>query len=241
MKRNMKKIIFITAYSILTILQSNAQKRLGIHAAYGMPTSNIKPDKGPFLFLKDMKSVGLDYNFVLKNKVSGFKFSADYLMGTNDKESIAAYAKSNDIPFTSYEFTKANPTGISLMAGPNFLLFRKIKKLPPIWLDLQAGAIVSNQQNLEFKNKNSITPLLKDNVQPAGLVYNPSIIMNLVRTKNILLNLRAGYSNVGGITLGVNIVSSCCGTGGCYCMKGCPEWPACVPKPEPEVKKPVKK
>lgn len=60
--------------------------------------------------------------------------------------------KHSKIEYISYEITNANPSGFSIMASPQFMLFPKSqnKKLPLMWLDLTAGALFSNQQSLQF-------------------------------------------------------------------------------------------
>ncbi len=151
---------------------------------------------------------------------------------------VAAYAKQNDIPFSSFQFTNQNPSGYRLQAGTKFMIFPNIKKLPLMWLDFKAGIFLGNDQNVEFITNGKKTLLLNDKSSKTNFVYNPSLVVNIVKTKKMHLNLRAGYSNLGGITLGLNLTSSCC-FNDCCCSK-C--GPCCLPKePEPEVKKPIKK
>ncbi len=227
-KQNHKKImkkLFYLMLLLTTILQANAQRGLGIHGGYSMPTSNIKLDAGSFLFLKDAKSVGLDYSFGFKNKASGFKFSADYIMAGIDKDAVASYAKSMDIPYKTFNFTQLNPTGISVMAGPNIMLFAKStnKRLPLMWLDLQAGAIFSNPQSLQFfSGKTDPSRELKNS--SISLVYSPTLTVNLIKTSKIFINAKVGYSNVGGLTFGLGITEVNCD--GVQCVK-C-HYPYCV-------------
>lgn len=204
------------------MLQANAQRGLGIHGGYFMPTSNIKPDEGPFLFLKDAKSAGLDYSFGFKNKASGFKFSADYIMAKTDEEGVAAYAKVNDIPYKTFNFTKPNPSGLRLMAGPNIMLFAKSKrkKLPLMWFDLQAGAVYSKGQSLEFsQGQGKVSKEFKPNEW--NIAYAPSLVVNVIKTKKIFINAKVGYSNFGGLTFGIGIAEVNCVEIPC-CR--CPGW-----------------
>lgn len=222
---------------LTTILQANAQRGLAIHGGYSMPTSNIKPDAGPFLFLKDAKSVGLDYSFGFKNKASGFKFSADYIMAATNKDAVSSFAKEMEIPYKTFNFTQPNPTGISVMAGPNIMLFAKSikKRLPLIWLDLQAGAIYSKPQSLQFLGGIPSKELKNSNI---SLVYSPTLTVNLIKTKKIFINAKVGYSNFGGLTFGLGIAEQDCRGMLCPRCNG----PGCNPyEPVKEVKKPVKK
>jgi hypothetical protein len=216
-------------FLLIMVLQTNAQRGLGIHGGYSMPTSNIKLDAEPFLFLKDAKSVGIDYSFGFKNSASGFKFSADYIMATTNTDAVASYAKQSDIPYKTFNFTQSNPTGISVMAGPNIMLFAKSssKRLPLIWLDLQAGAIFSNPQSLQFLDaKNNPTKEIK--TSNISFVYSPMLTVNLLKTKGLIFNAKVGYNSVGGFSIGIGIAPKdcsgvscyrCCGT---YCVgKGC--------------------
>jgi hypothetical protein len=210
----MKKLFYLMLL-LTTTLQINAQRGLGIHGGYSMPTSNIKLDAEPFLFLKDAKSVGIDYSFGFKNSASGFKFSADYIMATTNTDAVASYAKQSDIPYKVFNFTQPNPTGISVMAGPNIALFTKSKKLPMIWLDLQAGAIFSNPQSLQFfSGKPDPSRELKSS--PISLVYSPTLTVNLIKLNKILINAKVGYSNFGGLTFGIGITEQDCVGAPCY-------------------------
>ena len=189
-----------------------------------MPTSNIKPDARPFLFLKDAKSVGLDYSFGFKNKASGIKFSADYIMAKTDNEGVAAYAKEMDIPYKTFNFSNLKPTGISLMAGPNIMLFAKStkKRLPLMWLDLQAGAIYNKPESLQFFGGQT-TPSKELKTSNISLVYNPTLTVNLIKINKILINAKVGYSNFGGLTIGLGIAKQVCvGMPCCRCYgAGC--------------------
>jgi hypothetical protein len=152
----MKQTITIFAILIAT-LQTQAQSRIkfGASANYFVPMAIQKESASPFLFLNSAQSAGLELSFApFKKSSTRIKLAADYIMGSNNKENIAAYAKANKIEYLSYEFTKANPIGFSIMASPQFMLFPKStnKKIPLMWLDLKAGALFSNQQSLQFFN-----------------------------------------------------------------------------------------
>lgn len=216
----MKKVIYFLLLALI-VFNTHAQRGLSVHGGYAMPTSNLKPDAGPFLFLKDAKSVGLDYSFGFKNKASGIKFSADYIMASTDKEGVAAFAKEMDIPYKTYNFTSPNPTGISIMAGPNIMLFAKSKrkKLPLIWLDLQAGAIYSKPQSLQFFSGQT-TPSKEVKTSNISLVYSPTLTVNLIKTKKLGINAKVGYSNFGGLTFGVGVAEVDCRDIYCYRCKG---------------------
>jgi hypothetical protein len=232
----MKKVIYLFLL-LATVLQGNAQRGLAIHGGYSMPTSNIKPDAGPFLFLKDAKSVGLDYSFGFKNKASGFKFSADYIMASIDKDVVASYAKTMDIPYKTFNFTQPKPTGISVMAGPNIALFAKStkKRLPLMWLDLQAGAVYSKDQSLEFSQiQGKVSKEIKPS--PWNIAYAPSLVVNVIKTNKIFINAKVGYSNVGGFTFGLGIVAQDCMNVACYRCRGT----GCLTPPTPDPPKGTK-
>jgi hypothetical protein len=225
-------------FLLIMVLQTNAQRGLGIHGGYSMPTSNIKLDAEPFLFLKDAKSVGIDYSFSFKNSASGFKFSADYIMATTNTDAVASYAKQSDIPYKTFNFTQSNPTGISVMAGPNIMLFAKStkKRLPLIWLDLQAGAIFSNPQSLQFFGSQT-TPSKELKTSNISFVYSPTLTVNLIKINKILINAKVGYSNVGGLTFGLGIAKQVCVGMPCFRCYGA----GCLTPPPPEPVKGVKK
>jgi hypothetical protein len=216
----MKKVFYLFIL-LATVLHANGQKGLAIHGGYSMPTSNIKPDEGPFLFLKDAKSLGLDYSFGFKNKASGIKFSADYIMAKTDEEGVAAYAKANDIPYKTFNFTKPNPAGLRLMAGPNIMLFAKSKrkKLPLMWFDLQAGAVYSKGQSLEFsQDQGKVSKEFKPS--DWNIAYAPSLVVNVIKAKKLSINAKVGYSNFGGLTFGIGIAEQDCHNVYCFRCQG---------------------
>jgi hypothetical protein len=224
----MKQTITILAIIIATFqIQAQSLIKFGANANYHVPMSMQKEGTSPFLFLNSAQSAGLEISFAPNKKSSTrIKLAADYIIGTNNKESVAAFAKENKIEYTNYQFTKANPSGFSIVASPQFLLFPKSqnKKLPLMWLDLKAGAIFSNQQSLQFfQGQNLPNKEIKSNA--VSFVYNPTFVVNVVKTKKMFLNLRAGYSNFGGFSLGLSITDSDC-TGYPCCRNACPR---CVP------------
>jgi hypothetical protein len=194
---------------------------LGVRASYFVPTDDQKTGVGNFLFLKNAVAIGADVSFIPKKGTTRFKLAAEYITGNNYNEGIAAYAKEKDIAYTSTKFTKAKPSGFRVMAGPQFMLFPKSKrkKLPLMWFDLQAGAMFSNQQTLQFFQGQSTTPSKEVKSKAVSFVYNPSLVVNLLKTKKVFLNLRAGYSNFGGFGIGINIAEQdCSGAPCCRCQ-----------------------
>ncbi len=234
----MKQTITILAILIAT-LQVQAQKRitLGVNANYHVPMPIQKEGSSPFLFLNSAQSAGLELSFApFKKSSTRFKLAADYITGTNNKEYIAGYAKANKIEYKIYEFSKANPSGISIMGSPQFLLFPKAKRLPLMWLDLKAGALFSNQQSLQFFQGQTL-PNIEIKTNAVSFVYNPSLVVNIIKTNKLFVNLKAGYSNFGGVSVGVAITSSQCFNISC-CR--CPYW-GCGPSCPPPTPDPPKK
>jgi hypothetical protein len=215
----MKLSITIIAILIAT-LQTQAQSKIkfGANANYHVPMAMQKEGTSPLLFLNSAQSAGLELSFApFKKSSTRFKLAAEYITGTNNKENIASYAKENKIEYISYEFTKANPIGFSILASPQFLLFPKSqkKKLPLMWLDLKAGALFSNQQSLLFSQGLNI-PSKEIKSNPVSFVYNPTLVVNVVKTKKMFINLKAGYSNFGGFGIGINITEQDCHGAPCF-------------------------
>jgi hypothetical protein len=208
------KHLFIILAILIATLQIQAQRRInfGGSANYHLPMGMQKEGTSPFLFLNSAQSAGLELSFAPNKKSSTrIKLAADYIIGNNNKEKIAAYAKEKDIVYTSYKFTKTNPSGFSIMISPQFMLFPKSqnKRLPLMWIDLKVGALFSNQQTLQFFNGQTI-PSKEVKSNAVSFVYNPTLVVNVVKTKKLFLNLRAGYSNFGGFGFGLNITESDC-------------------------------
>lgn len=210
----------------VTLLKKNGEKArtaltIGVRVNYFIPISEQKTNTSPFLFLKSGQSAELDLNFVPKNGTTRYTLSAGYFFGTNDKESILSYSKEKDIPYDTYKFTKSNPSGFSLLVGPKIMLFPKSenKKLPLMWLNLNAGAMYTNQQTLQYFQGQNTTPIAEVKTNSLNFIYQPSIEVNIIKTKKMFINARAGYSNFGGFTFGVSIAERDCN--GAPCCK-CP-------------------
>jgi hypothetical protein len=153
----MKKLLFISMMALLfaqiqMYSQTKTKITFGGNAAYHIGTSSQKESTSPFLFFKNGQSAGLDLTLIPKTGTTRYKLAVDYIMGTNDENAVNIYAKEHNIEYSSYKFTKSNLSGFSIMASPQFMLFPKSqnKKLPLMWLDLKAGALFSNQQNVQF-------------------------------------------------------------------------------------------
>jgi hypothetical protein len=219
----MKQTITILAI-LIAILQTQAQSsiKFGANANYHVPLSSQKTSTSPFLFLNSAQSAGLELSFVPNKKSSiRIKLAADYIIGSNNKESIAAYAKEKDIVYANYKFIKTNPSGFSIMASPQFMLFPKSqnKKLPLMWLDLKVGALFSNQQSLQFFNGQTV-PSKEVKSNAVSFVYSPTLVVNVVKTKKLFLNLKAGYSSWGGFGIGIGIVEQQCQGMVCHKCQG---------------------
>jgi hypothetical protein len=204
--------------------QTKSKITFGGNVAYHLGTSSQKDNTTPFLFFKSGQSAGLDLTLIPKKGTTRLKFAADYIMGTNDENAVAIYAKEKDIPYTNYKFTIPKPRGFSIMISPQFMLFPKSqnKKLPLMWLDLKAGALISNGQNIQFfQGQTNPSKEIKSN--SVSFVYSPSLLVNIVKTKKLFINLKAGYSNFGGLGFGLSITESDCrGAPCCKCyVAGC--------------------
>ena len=206
-------IILIVLLLFQTNVYSQTKPKLtfGGSVKYSFGTSLQKDKINPFLFFNGGPSAELDLSFVPKKGTTRYKLALDYISGTNDKEAISKYAKENDIAFDSYKFTKTNPRGFSVMASPQFMLFPKStnKKLPLMWLNLKFGALFSNQQTLQFF-QGQTTPSKEITTNAVSFVYNPTFVVNIIKTKKLFINASAGYSNFGGFTFGIGIAERDC-------------------------------
>jgi hypothetical protein len=228
----MKKIILVLCSAFCMQFVANAQEankftipksrpsaKFGGSIAQHIGTSGQESENSPFLFFKNGQSAGLDLTIAPKAGTTRFKIAADYIIGTADESAIAAYAKQKDITYS--RFTIPKPRGFSLMASPQFMLFPKSKrkKAPLVWLDFKAGAVFSNQEDLQFF-QGQTTPSKEIKSKAVSFVYSPSVVVNVIKTKKIFLNLKAGYSNYGGIGFGVSITEQDCRGAPCFRCQG---------------------
>lgn len=206
--------------------QEKTKVTFGGNAIYHIGTSSQKESTSPFLFFKNGQSAGLDLTLIPKTGTTRYKLAVDYIMGINDESAVTAYAKANNIEYDSYKFTKSSLNGFSIMASPQFMLFPKSqnKKLPLMWLDLKFGTLFSNQQNVQFF-LGQTTPSAEIKSNSMSFAYNPTLVVNVVKTKKLFVNLKASYSNFGGFGLGLNITESDCRGAPCYRCS----WPPCNP------------
>jgi hypothetical protein len=216
-------ILAILAILIATLqIQAQSSIKFGASANYHLPMNMQKEGTSPFLFLNSAQSAGLELSFAPNKKSSTrIKLAAEYITGINNKENIVAYAKQKDIVYTSYKFTKTNPSGFSIMASPQFMLFPKSQnnKLPLIWLGLKAGALFSNQQSVQFFIGQT-TPSKEIKSNAVSFVYSPTLVVNLIKTKKLFINLKAGYSSWGGFGIGVGITEQDCHNAPCFRCQG---------------------
>ncbi len=49
-----------------------------------------------------------------------------------------------------------------------------------------------------------------------SLVYNPTVVVNIIKTKKLFVNLKAGYSSWGSFGIGLGIAESDCRGAPCY-------------------------
>jgi hypothetical protein len=219
----MKQIITIFAILIATLqIQAQSSIKFGGSANYHLPMGMQKESTSPFLFLNAAQSAGLELSFAPNKKSSTrIKLAAEYIIGSNNKESIAAYAKEKDIVYSNYKYTKANPSGFSIIASPQFMLFPKSqnKKLPLMWLDLKVGALFSNQQSLQFFSGQT-TPSKELKSNAVSFIYSPTLVVNIVKTQKLFLNLKLGYSSWGGFGIGVGITEQQCQGMLCFRCRG---------------------
>jgi hypothetical protein len=220
-----KNLIIIVIATLLfqtkVYSQANPKVTFGGNVNYNLGTSLQKDKVSPFLFFNGGPSAELDLAFVPKKGTTRYKLALGYITGTNDKIAITTYAKENDIAFDSYKFTKTNPSGFAVMASPQFMLFPKSqnKKLPLMWLDLKVGALISNGQNIQFfQGQTNPSKEIKSNA--VSFVYSPSLVVNVVKTKKIFFNLKAGYSNFGGFGFGLSITEQDCRGMPCFRCQG---------------------
>jgi hypothetical protein len=207
---------------------------MGGKIAQHIGTGGQKNENSPMMFFKNGQSAGLEFKVIPPKGTTRYKLTADYIIGTNDESAIAAYAKENKIEFTNYKFTIPKPRGFAIMVSPQFMLFPKSqnKKLPLMWLDLQAGAFFSNKQTLQFFQGQSTIPSKEIKSNAVSFVYNPTFVVNVFKTKKLFLNLRAGYSSFGGFGVGVGITEQDCRGMPCFRCRGtfCNE-PTTTPDP----------
>lgn len=223
----MNRFKFIVLCIVMVLLQTKVLSQtktkitFGGNAAYHIGTSAQQKENSPLLFFKNGQSAGFDLTLVPKTGTTRYKLAVDYIIGTNDKNAVTTYAKENNIEYLTYKFTKANPSGFSIMASPQFMLFPKSqnKKLPLMWLDIKVGAIFSNQQNVEFF-LGETTPSAEIKSDAVSFLYSPSLIVNVIKTKKLFFNLKASYSNFGGFGFGLNITEQNCQGMICYRCRG---------------------
>ena len=217
----MKKLHFLIIALLLVQIQAYSQEKtkvtFGGNIAYHIGTSSQLKDNSPLMFFKNGQSAGLDLTLIPKTGTTRYKLAVDYIMGTNDETAVINYAKANNIEYDSYKFTKSNPSGISIMAGPKVMLFPKSqsKKLPLMWLDLKAGVVISNQQSVQYF-LDQTTPSTEIKSNSMSFAYSPSLIVNVLKTQKLFINLKASYSNYGGFGVGVNITEQDCRGMPCY-------------------------
>ncbi len=226
----MKQTITIIAIIFATVT-ANAQSKVkfGGGVNYYKPTSTQKGNISPLLFTKSGQSVETEVLIASAKSKVGFRLGIAYFTGTNDKESPAIYAKENNISYSKYSFTKSKPSALTITMAPRISLFPKAKKLPLVWLDLNIGAALTNQQSLQFYSLQSNVPEKEIKTNSLSFIYNPTININMFKVNKAFVNLKVGYSNFGGFGVGIAITEQNCQ--GFPCRRSPPACPFCTPEP----------
>ncbi len=101
-----------------------------------------------------------------------------------------------------------------------------------MWLDLKAGVMISNQQSVQYFLEQTI-PSTEIKSNAMSFVYNPTLVVNIIKTKKLFVNVKAGYSNFGGFGFGISITEQDCHGAMCERCLGA----GCIPFTKPSVEK----
>jgi hypothetical protein len=216
----MKKLNILIIALLVVQIQMFAQEKtkitFGGNVTYHFG-GNQQGVNSPLMFFKNGQSAGLDLTLVPKTGTTRYKLAVDYITGTTDENALTAYAKENNKGYDKITFPPNRRNAMSVMTGPQFMLFPKSqsKKLPLMWLDLKAGVMFSNQQSLQYFIDQT-TPSAEIKSNSMSFVYSPTLVVNVVKTQKFFVNLKASYSNFGGVGVGVNITEQDCRGAPCY-------------------------
>ena len=215
----MKKLISTIAIIIIALL-TNAQSKITIggNLNYGIATSAQKKATAPLMFLKNSQSVGLDFLYTNKKSKVGLKTTLEYFTGGFDNTASTAYAKEKQILASEVKWPKSKHSGVVISTGPSIALFPNSKKMPLMWLDIKAGAIFTGAQSATFYDGTTIVKTVKHNA--TSFAYSSSVNMVMYKTSKIMVNLRAGYSNTDGVSIGLGIAARNCTGFPCWKCNG---------------------
>jgi len=213
----MKKTI-IAAILIASIGAANAQ--LNIQYNYLVPTSSQKASYDKLLFPKNGSSIGLSYSFLSSKSNFGVLLQVDYFTLKNDAASVAAYAKSKDIVYSTYKFTQAKAKGFAAMTGLIYHLPHASETSLLAGIELKAGALFSNGQSMQYYNGQN-QKIKEVTATKTSFVWNPNVYLDISVSKNIAFKVNAGYSSITGLNagLGVLVPVSTTGKRGYHCSK----------------------
>ena len=226
----MKKTITIALFSIGMIPHAQAQNKVGfsLHSNYYVGTSAQKTSTKNMLFFKNGIDVGISSWIHIKKRF-GLNLQASYLVGSNDEKEVAAYAKMKDIVYTKFSYLRRPPGGTEIIWGLSYIL--SVTKKAAITANLNGGFLLAKIQALQFlNNQGTVVKSIKTNA--TSFVFNPYLDISLPVYKNFMPCFKVGYSNIGGIQIGVGIPLNHsghteCARGNCKACamigaKGCP-------------------
>lgn len=202
-----------------------------VDAGYlGSANANNNKDSKP-LFAGSGVSAGLNYRYGAKWGIAGrIGYAGGSLSESNLNEFASTLTKAPWV-YKITGFTKSW-SQVNFAVGPSIFFGKNYKGEISVIGGVSMGSesklkIDLYDANTFYKNVYDVTEKKVKAYWEVGGSYRVAKIAN-----NILILLKASYGANGGF-VGIKIErrgSSCCGGGGCYCMRGCPEWMACLPK-----------
>lgn len=223
----MKKII--TALLMLTLLLQGKAQRLSINY-----TQHFKPESSDFLKNKKIVpqsvwDVTIGYSQQLKNQpvivraaVSGGRKKPPPPRWIMIKSEILKYAKDNNFETDSAAFTKSTIMAIGASAGIGYILPHKPGSIFTLTLNMDAGVSINSSQTLNFYFQKKLTSNAE--VQKAQLIISPNIQGRFAISNNAGINVRVGYSNLGGMNAGAGLSFNLAGK---TAVPKCKHWICC--------------
>jgi hypothetical protein len=227
----MKKIT-TAAFFTLLLLQTKAQsvsvnyiRHFGITSTDYITGSNFTPHIGD--------QVTVNYSHALGNSPINLNVAASrtrkwppgpprYIVKVTDA-SIVDYLKDSKKEASSVELAKSNTTSVDLLAGLGYVLPHTTTSKLFVTVNADFGVALNNGNTLNLYYNGNKTAALEQ--RKTQLIINPSMQAKYYFSKNIGLNLIAGYNNRGGFNAGAGIAARlghrCLVCGGWHFRKGC--------------------
>jgi hypothetical protein len=205
----MKKITTVAVFMLL-LFETKAQNfSVNYIKEFVSDSKSYMTDKNfaPY----EVSGISIAYSQALKKLPLAFNVSASrkprrpppWIIKYPDPYVISKYAIDNKIEADSASLTSSKSSSIDILAGVGYIIPLKEDSKLIITVNADFGVAFNNNQAVNYYFRGKKTGSAE--VQKTQLIINPNIQAKYFFSKNVGVNIIAGYNNRGGVNAGVGV------------------------------------